>query len=86
MAAQRMDTFLQARISALIESYEQCSSTTLFNSAIDYAIQCGDEGAIFLSAWREGDWKTIANEFPEYSPPEPEGVPNCEQLELGYPD
>lgn len=84
MTAQRIDSFMQARVSALIKSYEQCNSATLFNSAIDYAIQCGIEGSIFLSAWREGDWHTIANEFPEYTPPEPAGVLNSQQLELKY--
>lgn len=38
-----------------------------FNSAINFAIDiAGSDGLLFLTMWREGDWKGIAEEFPEF--------------------
>jgi len=39
-----------------------------FNDAIDFAIQC-DEPALFLITWREGDWITLRNEWPDFKLP-----------------
>lgn len=39
-----------------------------FNRAINFAIET-DEATAFLIAWREGDWETIANEWPEFPLP-----------------
>ena len=43
---------------------------TAFNAAIDFALDDADgEGVIFLRMWREGDWKGIIEEFPEFKSP-----------------
>ena len=46
-----------------------------FNEAIDFAIQ-DSEPAAFLTAWREGDWETLRNEWPEFKVPELNAVPD----------
>jgi carbon storage regulator len=38
-----------------------------FNAAIDYAIDVARSDAlIFLEMWREGDWESIASDFPDF--------------------
>lgn len=38
-----------------------------FNAAINFALDEADgEGLLFLRLWREGDWESIAEEFPEF--------------------
>ena len=43
--------------------------------AIDFAIQ-DSEPAAFLTAWREGDWETLRNEWPEFKVPELDTSPD----------
>lgn len=43
-----------------------------FNAAINFAIDDADgDGILFLRLWREGDWDSIAKEFPEFKGPLP---------------
>lgn len=36
-----------------------------FNAAINFALdECLEDGLLFLSMWREGDWNGISEEFP----------------------
>lgn len=38
-----------------------------YNAAINYALdEDHNEGILFLQLWREGDWESIDNEFPEF--------------------
>jgi len=40
---------------------------TAFNAAINFALDEADgDGLLFLRLWREGDWESIAREFPEF--------------------
>lgn len=39
-----------------------------FTDAIEFAIR-DDEPREFLTAWNEGDWKTLKNEWPEFKLP-----------------
>lgn len=39
-----------------------------FNDAINFAIT-DDEPRAFLMAWREGDWETLRNEWPDFKLP-----------------
>lgn len=40
---------------------------TAFNEAINFALDEADgDGLLFLRLWREGDWESIAKEFPEF--------------------
>jgi hypothetical protein len=39
-----------------------------FNAAINFALDDANigEGILFLELWREGDWQSIRDEFPEF--------------------
>lgn len=39
-----------------------------FNAAIDFALdgEVGHDGLTFLRMWREGDWRGIRAEFPDF--------------------
>ncbi len=40
---------------------------TAFNAAISFALDEADgDGLLFLRLWREGDWESIATEFPHF--------------------
>lgn len=45
-----------------------------FNAAINFTLDSGVglDGLVFLRMWREGDWKGIREEFPEFTGPLPE--------------
>lgn len=45
-----------------------------FRTAIDFAI-ADDEPALFLRAWREGDWQTLREEWPEFKLPPMADIP-----------
>ena len=42
------------------------TETEMFNAAINFALDEADDGLIFLAMWREGDWKGIEQEFPDF--------------------
>lgn len=55
----------------VISPSEASGSSAQFNAAINYAIdKVPNEADIFLRLWREGDWKAIAKEFPDFKSPE----------------
>ncbi len=38
-----------------------------WRAALDFAVDlAGMEASIFLRSWREGDWRTLDNEWPEW--------------------
>lgn len=42
-------------------------TTIAFNAAINFALDGAEgEGLLFLNLWREGDWESIAREFPDF--------------------
>jgi len=55
-----IDPHADTRMDSITESY---------NAAINFALDelSADDGHIFLEMWREGGWKEIANEFPEFN-------------------
>lgn len=50
-----------------VDGWEQvlAKRTAIFNAVIDFAIE-DSEPASFLKTWREGDWETLRNEWPEF--------------------
>lgn len=55
-----------------------------FNAAINFALEGADqEGMLFLTMWREGDWAGIAQEFPSFKRPEQAAV--ASEQPSGYP-